>query len=91
MNEAGNRENVRGMKMAALETLKAAQSEKTSEKRKFLVLVCAGVILAVLGAAAGIADVSGKTSYDNLSDNHVCFDDHCAVDSVGNSLRGAKK
>lgn len=57
MNEAGNRENVRGMKMAALETLKAAQSEKTSEKRKFLVLVCAGVILAVLGAAAGIADV----------------------------------
>ena len=41
--------------------------------------------------AAGIADVSGKTSYDNLSDNHVCFDDHCAVDSVGNSLRGAKK
>ena len=38
-----------------------------------------------------VLQMSVKTSYDNLSDDHVHFVDHCAVDSVGNSLRGAKK
>lgn len=50
VNEAGNRKSARSVKQAALETLKAADAGRHSGKKKFLLPVAAGVILAAVGA-----------------------------------------
>ena len=49
MTEAGNREKVRSIKQAALETMKAARREDRGEEKKHPVLLIAGAVLAVLG------------------------------------------
>lgn len=48
VTEAGNREKVRSIKQAALETMKAARREERVEKNHSFLLI-AGVVLAVLG------------------------------------------